>query len=94
MSLLSHPRLVKVLDAYFDDEGVASITSEPMHYCTLHHAVLEGWYQEQLRTNTIALLFGLEFYKVVIPLLATDKRVRTLSPKYNLCRSRFLVSEE
>ena len=77
MSSLNHPRLVKVLGAYFDDEGVASITSEPMHYCTLHHAVLEGRYREQLSTNTIALFFGLVFNKVVIILLTTDKRMRS-----------------
>ena len=60
MSSLSHPRLVKVLDAYFDDESVASITSEPMHYCTLHHAVLEGWYREQLsKHHCIITRFGI-----------------------------------
>ena len=60
MSSLSHPRLVKVFDAYFNDEGVASIISEPMHYCTLHHAVLEGRYRKQQSKNhCIITRFGI-----------------------------------
>ena len=45
MKSFDHSRLVRVLEAYFDNEtGITCITSEPMQYWTLLDAVTKGLY--------------------------------------------------